>query len=112
MDNLVVGVTDNEGQGWLNSTVWGTSLTSFLSDFGHEAVTVLLPSFLATLGAPVYALGLIEGLSDGLSSFAVGILWSAIGFWAGFAFAAIVGAAGTIALFMTNHHEEKAKIID
>jgi MFS family permease len=54
---------------WLNSTVWGTSLTSFLSDFGHESVTVLLPSFLASLGAPIYALGLIEGLSDGLSSF-------------------------------------------
>lgn len=62
--------SDNNGQGWLNSTVWGTSLTSFLSDFGHESVTVLLPSFLASLGAPVFVLGLIEGLSDGLSSFA------------------------------------------
>ncbi len=61
---------ENKGRGWLNSTVWGVSLTSFLSDFGHESVTVLLPSFLASLGAPVYALGLIEGLSDGLSSFA------------------------------------------
>lgn len=61
---------ENRGRGWLNSTVWGVSLTSFLSDFGHEAVTVLLPSFLTALGAPVYALGLIEGLSDGLSSFA------------------------------------------
>lgn len=61
---------DKENPKWLNSTVWGTSLTSFLSDFGHESVTVLLPSFLASLGAPIYALGLIEGLSDGLSSFA------------------------------------------
>ncbi len=64
--------------GWLNSTVWGTSLTSFLSDFGHETVTVLLPSFLASLGAPAFALGLIEGASDGLSSFAkllLGILF-------------------------------------
>ena len=61
---------DKENQKWLNSTVWGASLTSFLSDFGHESVTVLLPSFLAFLGAPIYALGLIEGLSDGLSSFA------------------------------------------
>jgi MFS family permease len=56
-------------EGWLNSTVLGAGLTSFLSDFGHEAVTVLLPSFLITLGAPAYALGLIEGASDGLSSF-------------------------------------------
>jgi MFS family permease len=32
-------------------------------------VTVLLPSFLIALGAPVYALGIIEGISDGASSF-------------------------------------------
>jgi hypothetical protein len=59
-----------KNNGWLNSTVIGASLTSFLSDFSHEAVTVLLPSFLLMLNAPTYALGLIEGLSDGLSSFA------------------------------------------
>jgi len=57
-------------EGWLNSTVLGAGLTSFLSDFSHEAVTVLLPAFLIALGAPAYALGLIEGVSDGLSSFA------------------------------------------
>jgi len=55
--------------GWLNSTVIGASITSFFSDLGHEAVTVLLPSFLVALGAPAYALGIIEGVSDGLSSF-------------------------------------------
>lgn len=55
---------------WLNPTVLGASVTSFLSDFGHETVTVMLPSFLASLGAPAYALGLIEGASDGVSSFA------------------------------------------
>jgi len=54
---------------WLNSTVIGASITSFLSDTSHEIVTVFLPSFLIMLGAPVYALGLIEGVSDGLSSF-------------------------------------------
>ncbi|MBI5035867.1 MFS transporter [Candidatus Micrarchaeota archaeon] len=54
---------------WLNKTVWGASITSFLSDMSHEAVTALLPAFLAVLGAPAYALGLIEGVSDGLSSF-------------------------------------------
>jgi MFS family permease len=53
---------------WLNSTVIGSSITSFLSDFGHEVVTVFLSSFLIMIGAPVYALGLIEGVSDGLSS--------------------------------------------
>ncbi|MBI5223407.1 MFS transporter [Candidatus Micrarchaeota archaeon] len=60
----------NERASWLNRTVLGASLTSFLSDFSHETVTVMLPSFLAILGAPAYALGLIEGVSDGLSSFA------------------------------------------
>ncbi|MEM4359225.1 MAG: MFS transporter [Candidatus Bilamarchaeaceae archaeon] len=55
---------------WLNPTVWATSITSFLSDVGHEIITTLLPSFLASLGAPAYALGLIEGISDGASSFA------------------------------------------
>ncbi|OPX64873.1 MULTISPECIES: MFS transporter [unclassified Methanoregula] len=58
-----------EKEGWLNRTVLGAGITSFFSDLGHEAVTVLLPSFLIALGAPVYALGIIEGISDGASSF-------------------------------------------
>ncbi|MDI6718639.1 MAG: MFS transporter [Methanomicrobiales archaeon] len=59
----------NRDDGWLNRTVIGAGVTSFLSDLGHEAVTVLLPSLLIVLGAPVYALGVIEGVSDGASSF-------------------------------------------
>lgn len=54
---------------WLNRTVIGAGVTSFLSDMSHEAVTVLLPSLLLLIGAPVYALGVIEGISDGASSF-------------------------------------------
>jgi hypothetical protein len=54
---------------WLNKMVLGASLTSFFSDLSHEAVTVLLPSLLTILGAPVSILGLIEGVSDGASSF-------------------------------------------
>jgi MFS family permease len=54
---------------WLNRTVFGAGLASFFGDLGYESVTVLLPSFLILLGAPVYALGIIEGLSDGASSF-------------------------------------------
>jgi len=53
----------------LNRTVFGAGITSFFSDLSHEAVTVLLPSFLVLIGAPVYALGVIEGISDGASSF-------------------------------------------
>ena len=47
----------------------GIGLASLFSDWGHEAATSLLPAFLASLGAPAVALGIIEGISDGLSSF-------------------------------------------
>jgi hypothetical protein len=37
-------------------------------DAGHEVPTALLPSLLTTtLGAPASALGLIEGVADGLA---------------------------------------------
>jgi MFS family permease len=56
--------------GWLTPSVFGFGLASFLSDAGHEAATAVLPAFLATLGAAPAALGIIEGVSDGLASFA------------------------------------------
>ncbi len=49
--------------------VVGLAVNRFLSDFGHEAGTSVLPLFLAAIGAPPAALGLIEGVADGLSSF-------------------------------------------
>jgi hypothetical protein len=53
---------------WLTPGVRGIGAASFLSDVGHEVPTALLPNLLtATLGAPAAALGLIEGLSDGLA---------------------------------------------
>lgn len=57
-------------KGWLTRGVFGIGLASLLSDWGHEAATAVLPAFLASLGAPAIALGVIEGVSDGLSSFA------------------------------------------
>lgn len=54
---------------WISRDVIGLGLNRFLSDFGHEAGTAILPLFLAVLGAPPFALGVIEGVSDGLSSF-------------------------------------------
>lgn len=54
---------------WLTAGVLGIGLASLFSDWGHEAATSLLPVFLASLGAPAVALGVIEGVSDGLSSF-------------------------------------------
>jgi len=55
---------------WLNRTVVGVGLTSLLSDWSHETATTLLPTFLATMGVAAAWLGVIEGVSDGLSSFA------------------------------------------
>ena len=55
---------------WLNRTVLGIGLASLLSDWSHEIATAVLPTFLATMGVGAAWLGLIEGLSDGISSFA------------------------------------------
>ena len=55
---------------WLNRTVLGIGLASLFSDWSHEIATTVLPAFLATMGVAAAWLGLIEGLSDGLSSFA------------------------------------------
>ena len=55
---------------WLNRTVLGIGLASLFSDWSHEVATTVMPAFLATMGAAAAWLGLIEGVSDGLSSFA------------------------------------------
>ena len=62
------GQTDVGDGAWLTPGVRGIGAASLLADAGHEVPTALLPSFLtATLGAPASALGLIEGVSDGLA---------------------------------------------
>ncbi|MBA2743501.1 MAG: MFS transporter [Chthoniobacterales bacterium] len=55
---------------WLNRTVIGIGLASLFSDWSHEIATAALPAFLASLGVAAAWLGVIEGVSDGLSSFA------------------------------------------
>jgi MFS family permease len=65
-------VSDNSvppSGGWLNRNVFGMALTSLLCDAGHEMATAVLAGFLAVIGAPVYSLGIIEGVADALSSF-------------------------------------------
>jgi len=59
-----------EKQSWLNRTVLGVGLTSLFSDWSHETATAVLPAFLAAIGAGPAWLGAIEGIADGLSSFA------------------------------------------
>jgi MFS family permease len=55
---------------WLNRTVLGIGLASLFSDWSHEIATTVMPAFLATMGVAAAWVGLIEGVSDGLSSFA------------------------------------------
>jgi MFS family permease len=55
---------------WWNSTVLAIGLASLFSDWSHEMATTLLPSFLISLGGSAAVLGLIEGVADGISSFA------------------------------------------
>ena len=59
-----------QNKSWLNRTVLGVGLTSLFSDWSHEIATAVLPAFLAVIGAGPAWLGAIEGIADGLSSFA------------------------------------------
>lgn len=59
---------DGAGGGWLTPGVIGIGMASLLADAGHEIPTALLPSLLtSTLGVPAAALGVIEGVADGLA---------------------------------------------
>jgi MFS family permease len=56
-------------KGWLNRNILGMSLASFFSDWNHEMASAVLPIFLSSvLGAPAFALGIIEGVADGVST--------------------------------------------
>jgi MFS family permease len=60
-----------ERRGWLNRGVGGVGAASFFADAGYEITTSVLPSFIThTLGGSAGALGLIEGVSDGLAGIA------------------------------------------
>ena len=55
---------------WLTSGVLGIGIASLFSDLSHEMATAVLPLFLAThVGASAAALGVIEGVADGLASY-------------------------------------------
>ncbi|WP_223264606.1 MFS transporter, partial [Sulfuriferula plumbiphila] len=63
------GTRQEQPGGWLNRTVAGAGITSALGDFCYETTTVILPGFLAVLGIPAAALGIIEGIADAVASF-------------------------------------------
>jgi len=52
----------------LPRVVWLLGLASLLNDVSSEAIFPLLPMFLASLGAPLRFIGLIEGSADALAS--------------------------------------------
>lgn len=55
--------------GWMNRNILGMGLASLFSDWNHEMATAILPVFLSSvLGAPAFALGVIEGVADGVST--------------------------------------------
>ena len=66
---------EKQNKRWLNRNILGMGLASLFSDMNHEMVSAILPVFLSSvLGAPAFALGLIEGVADGVST--VFELWS------------------------------------
>ena len=59
---------EEQTERWLTPGVRGIGAATLLADLGHEIPTSLLPSLLTgTLGAPAAALGVIEGVADGLA---------------------------------------------
>lgn len=70
---MIPGKSENDPvikpEHWLNRTVAGAGITSALGDFCYETTTVILPGFLAVLGIPAAALGVIEGTADAVASF-------------------------------------------
>ena len=55
---------------WLNRTVVGASVTSFLADVGYEMATAVFAPFSRALNLPAIAVGAIEGSADLLSNVA------------------------------------------
>jgi MFS family permease len=53
---------------WLNRTVLGIGAASLFSDVGHEMATTVLPQLVVAVGGTSAALGIIEGIADGVAS--------------------------------------------
>ena len=56
---------------WLNRNVVALGLADLAADANYEMILAVLPLFVTVgIGAPVYAVGLIEGVADGLAALA------------------------------------------
>jgi MFS family permease len=67
-EDTASGTAEVHRRRWLTRGVVGIGSASLLADVGHEVPTALLPSLVtSTLGGSAAALGVIEGVSDGLA---------------------------------------------
>jgi sugar phosphate permease len=53
---------------WFGRNILAFGLASLFSDAGHEMATAVLPMFLVSVGGSAATLGLLEGVSDALST--------------------------------------------
>jgi MFS family permease len=66
---------------WLNRTVIGAGLTSFLADVGYELATSLLPSFLLVLGLPFGQAAQVMGAIEAAAEFVTNAAKLLVGWW-------------------------------
>jgi MFS family permease len=67
--------------GWLNRTVIGAGLTSFLADVGYEMATAIFPAFVRLLNLPPEAVGLVIGLIEGVADLLSNIVKLIVGWY-------------------------------
>ena len=66
---------------WLNRTVVGAGVTSFLGDAGYEMATAVLPAFLLFIGVPPEAAGRVLGIIEGTADLLANTLKLAVGWY-------------------------------
>jgi MFS family permease len=66
---------------WLNRTVLGAGLTSFLADVGYEMATAILPAFLQMLRIPPESVGAVLGLIEGTADLLANAVKIAVGWY-------------------------------
>ena len=66
---------------WLNRTVLGAGLTSFLADVGYEMATAILPAFLQMLRIPPESIGAVLGLIEGTADLLANAVKIAVGWY-------------------------------
>lgn len=66
---------------WLNRTVVGAGLTSFLADVSYELATALIPSFLLVIGLPPAHAAAVVGAIEAAADFVSNAAKLLVGWW-------------------------------